>query len=272
MPFPPPTIRIRLTGLLAFRFTGGVCRIGVFDDSPDHKLRVNVYRAPTTRPGRIKENLVLELFQKIQGEDISLTVTDPAPTASGIILAPQSSGPFSTPAGNELGFDLIPDIEGPDFHNTSLPGAFTQFIQINNGVFYTLTTKPGWILREKGPIGHEPDAITRFKPMMGIEAGINIYLQDPATSQAVLRYPDATGTFIEVPFRKETDVIHELEMVNDCPIDVARSPGMFESDFSLYYSKLATTVAEEDRFRIVFYDDATGALSIDHPCGPIKGG
>jgi len=269
MPFPTPTIRVRLTGLLEFLFTRDTavppnitsCRIGIHDEDhrKEHQMRVNVYRGP----GREKSKLILELVRQVE-DGFSLTVTAPDPMAPGIIICPKSSGPFSNPGTNELGFDRIPDIEGGDFHNVALPHKFTKFVHFNNGVFYTRVVKPGWILRES-------DGKTTFQGMMGIEAGINIYLQDPAVatdSKAVLTYLNGWKEL-----KRTTDVVYEIEILNDCPLHAAGLPGMFESDFKLYYDKLETPPPVQERFSVVFRDGATGGdISTDHPCGPIFGG
>lgn len=270
MPFPTPTIRIRLTGLLAFYYTRDTAnppnitglKIGIHDGSKQHKLRISVHKVPIATPELTKENLVLELSEKVKGENITLTVTDPDPKASNVIIAPTSTPPFDDPGDDELGFNLIPDIEGKDFHDKAFSSTFANFIWINNGVFHTRVTKPGWVLREK-------DGKNLFNPMMGIEAGINIYLKDVQSSQAVLIYsPFATP----LVFRKDPNMIHELKILNDCPISTPTTVGMFESDFNLYYSKLALPPPRDDRFSIIFRERGDGSpLSIDHPCGPIRG-
>lgn len=282
MPFPTPTIRIRLTGLLAFFFTKDTanppnythCRIGIHDTDllKQHQFRISQFRGPD----KVADTLVREFVNKVEGQGITLTVTDPDARVPGIIVCPQSTGPFSTPdPTNELGFNLIPDIEGTDFHDVALPHHYNNFIHVDNGVFYTKRAKPAWILRAPVTTPARP-ATTLFKPQMGIEAGINIYLKDPATSpnsKAVLTYfTNSLGAVETLELTQQAGIVHELDMLNDCPIGVTEDEGMFESDFKNYYSQLSSPVPSQDQFHVFFFNGGSGHLSFDHPCGPIFGG
>ena len=266
MPLPTPTIRIRLTGLLVFYFVGDsgkqtLAEIGVHDKSKSHQLRISVHEVTAGDDGPTDKNAILEISRKLKGSDISIMVDNPDPAASGIILYPHGAKPFGEPASDrESPFELIPDIEGQAFHNTALERKKTQFIRLNNGVFYTMFQVPGWILRENGRVGKFTD--------VGIDVGVNIYLQDAADSRAVLKYGTKPEKTLELTKKKDTR--YEIEILNDCPVPLGGDQDVFESDFKLYYD-IVTVADPDDHFNMVFRRSGGGGLDRDHPCGAIRG-
>jgi hypothetical protein len=269
MALPDPTIRIRVTGLFVLfpeRDPNDpsrviACNIGVCNNEQDrnHQRRVFVHEVSPVGDGIKGSNAILEIMKKMETANISLTVENPVPNATGIIIYPSAVFPRD-PADSGFPFSHIPNIEGSDLHNGHLTHSFRQFISLNNGVFYTKKKNNGWIVREKG-------GLCRFRDI-GTDVGINIYLRETADSRAVLTYGTPQR---QLELKRKPNTIYEIEILNDCPVPKSSSDDLFESDFKKYYDFFQ--VAADERFGIVFpIIRGSGPLDRDHPCGSISGG
>lgn len=276
MPLPEPTIKITLTGLLILYFKPDPadstklieCQVGVHSvgESRQHGLRITVHKTAQDDAETPASSVILELARQLQGADIRLKVEAPHPDAEGVILFPQAAGPVTVGSIKDVSpFDLIPDIEGTDFHKgkvTIKPTTLSQILRFNNGVFYTAKKRDGFVLRGKGPVN-------RFGNI-GIDVGINIYLQNTPDSKATLKWGSRPDQFME--FTKAANTLYVIDIRNDrlAPIDNHDDSVLHENDFKLYYEVLDVPDSL-DQFGMVFPKMTGSPVDKDHPCGSIRG-
>ncbi len=274
MPIPEdPTIKLVFTGLLAFCFTPPSgpaktrCQVGILrKDSHEFRVRIFKVTADGFREMKDESKKISESILPPPGvappsggfslPDIVMNVVNPR--TEGIAL--YMNGPFARDESDDPNdFRWIPDIEGPEFHDRSLPvkeGSLKPSFILNNGLFYTALKVPARKVRQGDPVTDLD--VAGF-------TGANIYL-DEADSKAILTFGNPTQT---VELKKEPGTTYKIHVFNDCP---DASPPVISGDFRFYYDAFQVPVISE-RFNLVGPPSPSGAPdSHRSPCGPAYGG
>jgi hypothetical protein len=231
-------LRIVFHGLLSFCFNNNPQRnyaeIGVFNKSPNHKLRVVVYQGqcPT---GTVIDDFTADELTK-NGE-----FTLEVPNTANNVASFQDPNPK-----NPNNFSWLTDIEGPDFFDSNVPkkaGHYKPTLIVKRGVFYTHDLTASTFKVREVATGN----INRIGPMAYF---VGAYVKCNPGEGAVLTLPRHNPS--DPPFTRTyrpEDGMREIHFINSC---VENGNACTDSDFhhhldSIQASHSGRFVLEPDR-------------------------
>lgn len=213
----------------------------------------------------------LKIFGNVSGKKIELprdfggNLTLSVPGRTGVSLHKGT-----LPGDHDQDFDLIPDLEGPDFHGRGRPGNkhklslirsnITQRISLDHGLLYTAKKLNVRLFREDAVTGMTDTGITLD---VAHKIGCNFYLKEG--EKAVLTL--VGNSSLDLPF--EPGVTQRLTISTHC-----ETKDENHSDFIEYY-KIVNRGLSEPRFDLKGSARNPTAMppikaNIEDPCNPSR--